>query len=190
MRSRLLILRLLPARRFVPDRAPRCHAHVQPATLYCDVLFPLKEPDLQQNVLTTLSELSTSIPPASCDPLIREKAFQQNVMGADAATIGSSLANGAFLNNSASFMSGSLSGACAASVCMACYCRERMVSDAGAGYGTGVADTTGVCGPYTTAFHQQDEHRYVIIGISTGAMFILLMVRPASPLRPVCLCHD
>ena len=147
-------------------------------TLDCTVLFPLADELAAPTVLTTLGELSASLSHDVCDPFIREETFKQNVMSKDSATIGQELAAGAYLNNTATFLGGSLPGACAATACMTCFCREGMFAGAGGGYGASVRDEQNVCATYHATFRAQDELRYITLGISVAAMVVLLVARP------------
>ena len=159
----------------------------QPATLDCQTLFPLNDEAAWPPVLTTLEALAAVVSPPACDALINKGAFTANVMTSTAAAVGDLVARGTFLNSTADFMSGSLQGSCAASVCYTCLCRERAEGGAGGGYGAGVIGQGGMCTRYTDAFRGQDDLRYIIIGISLGAMILLLLVRCPAGRAHVCV---
>ena len=137
-------------------------------------------------MLTTLESLAAVVSPPACDALINKGAFTANVMTSTAASVGDQVARGTFLNSTADFMGGSLHGSCAASVCYTCLCRERAQAGAGGGYGDGVTGLGEMCTRYTDAFRGQDDLRYIIIGISLGAMILLLLVR-CSAGRGACV---
>jgi hypothetical protein len=160
----------------------------QPVALDCTVLFPLDDEFSIPTVLTTLGELAASLSHDTCDPLIREEEFKTNVMTKASATIGLELAQGVYLNNTADFLGGSLPGACAATACMVCFCREGMLEGAGGGYGAAVPDEDNMCAPYHAAFRAQDELRYITLGISIAAMAVLLTARPPSTHCHAMLC--
>ena len=150
---------------------------LQPVTLDCQTLFPLVDEAAWPPVLETLGKLAAVVSPQECDALIAEGAFKANVMTSTSSSVGNLVARGAFSNSTADFMSGSLRGSCAASVCFSCFCRERTQAGAGGGYGEGVTGQDELCVQYTDAFRGQDELRYIILGISIGTMILLLSVR-------------
>ena len=160
-----------------PARSP------QPATLDCQTLFPLNDEAAWPPVLASLEALAAVVSPPACDLLINKGAFTVNVMTSTAAAVGDLVARGTFLNSTADFMSGSLQGSCAASVCYTCLCRERVDGGAGGGYGAGVTGQAGMCARYSDAFRGQDDLRYIIIGISLGAMILFMLVSTLQSLR-------
>ena len=125
----------------------------------------------------TLEVLAAVVSPQACDPLISEGAFKTNVMTSTAASTGDLVTRGAYVNNTADFMSGSLRGSCAASACFSCLCREHAQAGAGGGYGAGVTGLGGLCAGYTDALAGQDNLRYTFLGISICTMVLLLLVR-------------
>ena len=58
-----------------------------------------------------------------------------------------------------------------------------MEGGAGGGYGAGVTGQAGMCARYSDAFRGQDDLRYIIIGISLGAMILFMLVSTLQSLR-------
>ena len=157
-------------------------------TLDCQTLFPLADEAAWPPVLKTLEVLAAVVSPPECDPFISDGAFKTNVMTSTAASTGDLVARGTFVNSTADFMSGSLRGSCAASVCLSCLCREHAQPGAGGGYGADVTGLGELCTGNADAFVGQDELRYIVLGISICSMVLLLLVRCLAPAVRACMC--